>query len=83
MSDEKNICAAEECEYVECEECCCDHPEMMPELNRYLVALEEIVLECALKLGIALSPKPRIATTSGGGTGDGDKSAGWGNGNWP
>lgn len=66
----------------ECE-CCCDDPKLMPELNKYLVALEGIVLECAIKLGITLPPKPRFTTQSGGGTGGGDKTAGWGNGNWP
>jgi hypothetical protein len=64
--------------------CCCDDPKLMPELNKYLVALEGVVLECALALGIALPPKPRISTNSSGGTGgSGDGSAGWGNGDWP
>jgi hypothetical protein len=71
MSDEKTC------------ECCCDDPKLMPELNRYLVALEGVVLECALALGVALPTKPRFSTQSSGGTGGGDPSAAWGNGDWP
>lgn len=65
------------------DKCKCDSAEAMPKLQEYLVWLQRQVAMLAAVLETPLEPKPEALQRSNGGQGDGDGTAGWGNGTWP
>lgn len=67
------------------EKCNCDSAKQMPELQKYLLFLQNEIVKHAQALNIPMDPNPmdEVGTTGSGGTGGDGKSAGWGNGSWP